>query len=110
MHMDRIKQPTSVIILSMVSKSLQDFIIFGNPYNAILTLVSTSVHSILLSGELLLVSLILELELWALGFLLASLIDLLGRGRGVCGLECFKTSTSVNWTAVPPPLVRKISP
>ena len=82
-------------------------------HDATLTLVSTSVHSKLLSQELLLVSLMLELELWelfALCFLLASLMDLLGRGRGVCGLECFKTSTSVNWTAVPPPLVRKISP
>ena len=80
--------------------------------NATLTLVSTSVHSMLLSHELLLVSLILELELFefVLRFLLASLIDLLGRGRGVCGLECFKTSTSVNWTDVPPPRVRKISP
>lgn len=81
--------------------------------NTTLTLVSTSVHSMLLSHELLLVSLMLEwelLELLALRFLLASLMDLLGRGRGVCGLECFKTSTSVNWTAVPPPRVRKISP
>ena len=75
-----------------------------------LTLVSTSVHSMLLSHELLLVSLRLELELladacfvWAL---FASRIDLLGSSRGVLGFECFKTSTSVNWTAVPPPRVR----
>ena len=76
-----------------------------------LTLVSTSVHSMLLSHELLLVSLILELELLEdVRDLFASLIDLLGSSRGVCGLEWFKTSTSVNWTAVPPPRVRKISP
>lgn len=100
-------------------KKINDINIQHNScYNVMIvhTLVSTSVHgslSILLSHELSLWSLILESEV--LFFCLAAnLVDLRTRARGVgwafCGLECFNTSTSVNWTAVPPPRVRKISP
>ena len=92
-----------------------------------LTLDSTSVHSFtLLSGDpsllrLLtldkdtsLLTLVLDTPIWPpLGLpreamrvdrRVLSLVD------GVLGRECLSTSTSVNWTEVPPPLVRWISP
>lgn len=44
--------------------------------------------------------------------LVAILVDLLSAALslGVLGRECLRTSTSVNWTEVPPPRVRRISP
>lgn len=105
----------------------KDQLIQNNVLYETLTLVSTSVHcsSTLLSRELDSLRLLkLDNDPSLLKPTCSFSTELDGRSRddkrkdcltpmlveGIFGRECSRTSTSVNWTEVPPPRVRRISP
>ncbi len=92
--------------LTLVSTSVQSFTLLSDD--------SSPLRLLTLDMDMSLLTLVLDTPIWPPLSLPreAMRVDrrVLSLVAGVLGRECLSTSTSVNWTEVPPPLVRWMSP